>query len=268
MMEGHLYAGRNRKLTDADGKSYKDMLASTQTPQQMEGFLTNTFKYDVARKIAKNEGVGGIRKADGYIPKGVIIKPADARQDESGRTLGDTLAGEEEILQGMCEAEPGGSTQALHPDNIADKQAPTSANDSECEDGSVFVEPETQVDDEKIVRHAERLATVLWDSWHDREKLIYIFLAHCLRPSDIARSKFIGCEKSQVFVTSNRVKLSLEQVDWGMKLDPKSRRHAYLTRALIAQLSVLATKWLETSEKREAVLSVIMDAQAPEGWES
>ena len=235
MMEEHLYAGRNKQKTEKDGKRYKDMLFdSAKSPQEIEKYLTRVFQREVTRKIVVSDSTGDKRNADGRVKKNIKIVSLDAPMGTSNYTLRETLVN----------------------DNICN---PSIEND----DCSILVEPQMLSDDEAIVRNAEQLTLELWNSWSERTRIIFVLQTHELTKADIMRSGLINCAQSQLYATASKIKKSIDNIDWGMQL--KKQQRLFLRRPIVIKLYDISEKWLERSEKKEDIYSVIMKTQSTKG---
>lgn len=264
MMEKHLYAGRAETRAAADGKSYKDLLfATAQEPGEIEGYLSDTFR-TVAGKIAFEEGWGA-RTRSGVPSKLIVIGSLDAPSEADGKTLIDNLEDKHIDVPRPLDTngQPSEDSETVLVWNGEECQP---ADDAPDEDDSIYAEPETQEASDAISRQANQLADTLWHDFSEKHRLIMTLFAHGLSRADISRAGLIDCKRSQLYEMVNQLFAKITAVDWGVPLD--ARQRAFLTRPLIAHLSVLAKKGLETSDKRETILSMVMDAQAPKGCES
>ena len=174
-MERHLFSERSsRRDTSLAGKRYKDLLLEqTESPGQMEGYLSRIFQRTIAREIARQESGSGLRDSYGFDRKGVSTTELDATwgAEDSEETRKDVLTRDAYGVYWIGQMAQADNSRSGEPEPEAAADAEAEAVGFSFEVEPVDCRARAEIDEALV-----KLAEELWGGWNDRLRLVFICL--------------------------------------------------------------------------------------------
>lgn len=256
LLEAHLYAGRDKNLTEQDGKSYKDIAFVFGTsPTKLAQYLSATFEFSVARTVAFENG-WGFRLKEGRKP--ACIKEETSLDADVHRSEGPSI--NEKLWEQAGEV----SARQDNPDEDAEvvveapcKDEVDPVEEDEARSDSVYIEPDTDQDALKCQGIADAVALKFWNSLSERERLIQLFLSNGLTAQDMERSGLFDCCQSTLYTSRDKLFTKIRELDWGYEIDYTERQ--YFTRLFIPCIKKYASKWIEGLESGSPIRSKLVE---------